>query len=214
MFNKISMLAGGTVGVYLAVAAGAPPPSVLISHVKAQAAQILQVSQVSHVSQAGGDRPGHRARAGCADGGWGTGSRAAAGRPGPASARVIAVGAGRHGCFDRLVVALGPGARPGYQVRYVRSVDAAGTGRPISLRGGARLEIIVSGRAAAGFPAAGGALAGVSGLRSVRQVAGAGARAGRTDIGVGVRTRLPFRAFVLPGPGRDARLVIDVAHHR
>jgi hypothetical protein len=36
---------------------------------------------------------------------------------------------------------------------------------------------------------------------------------GTTGVGVGVRARLPFRAFIVPG-GRagGARLVIDVAH--
>jgi hypothetical protein len=43
MFKRFSLLAGGAAGIYLAVATGAPPPSVLISHVTARAAQIFQV---------------------------------------------------------------------------------------------------------------------------------------------------------------------------
>ncbi len=35
---------------------------------------------------------------------------------------------------------------------------------------------------------------------------------GQTQVALGVRGRLPFRAFVLDGPGDGARLVIDVAH--
>ncbi len=35
---------------------------------------------------------------------------------------------------------------------------------------------------------------------------------GQTTIGVGVRARLPFRTFVLDGPGSNSRVVIDVAH--
>ena len=31
-------------------------------------------------------------------------------------------------------------------------------------------------------------------------------------LGLGVRARLPMRAFVLDGPGDGTRLVIDVAH--
>lgn len=33
-----------------------------------------------------------------------------------------------------------------------------------------------------------------------------------SKFGLGVRARLPFRAFTLPGPGNGTRLVIDVAH--
>ena len=33
-----------------------------------------------------------------------------------------------------------------------------------------------------------------------------------TQIGLGVRARLPFRVFTLDGPGNGSRLVIDVAH--
>jgi hypothetical protein len=35
---------------------------------------------------------------------------------------------------------------------------------------------------------------------------------GQTEIGLGVRARLPFRVFPLAGPGDGSRLVIDVAH--
>ena len=35
---------------------------------------------------------------------------------------------------------------------------------------------------------------------------------GQTTLGLGVRARLPFRAFVLAGPGDGSRLVVDVAH--
>jgi hypothetical protein len=40
----------------------------------------------------------------------------------------------------------------------------------------------------------------------------AGSFEGQTTLGLGVRARLPFRAFVLPGPGSGSRLVVDVAH--
>jgi hypothetical protein len=35
---------------------------------------------------------------------------------------------------------------------------------------------------------------------------------GQTQLGIGVRARLPFRVFSLDGPGTGSRLVIDVAH--
>ncbi len=40
----------------------------------------------------------------------------------------------------------------------------------------------------------------------------AGSFEGQTTLGLGVRARLPFRAFVLAGPGDGSRLVVDVAH--
>ena len=49
-------------------------------------------------------------------------------------------------------------------------------------------------------------------FRTFRHVAWAGSFEGMTTIGLGVTARLPFRAFVLPGPGDGSRLVIDVAH--
>ena len=52
----------------------------------------------------------------------------------------------------------------------------------------------------------------VSGFDTFRQVASGGSFEGYTTVGLGVRARLPFRTFVLPGPGAGSRLVIDVAH--
>jgi hypothetical protein len=50
-------------------------------------------------------------------------------------------------------------------------------------------------------------LVNVAGYRTFRQVAWAGSFEGYTTAGLGVRARLPFRVFTLPG-----RLVVDVAH--
>jgi hypothetical protein len=55
----------------------------------------------------------------------------------------------------------------------------------------------------------------VSGYPTFRQVAWAGSYEGSTTMALGVRARLPFRVFPLPGtPQSDdgPRLVIDVAH--
>jgi hypothetical protein len=52
----------------------------------------------------------------------------------------------------------------------------------------------------------------VAGYSTFRQVAFTGSFEGQTLIGLGVRARLPMRAFVLDGPGDGSRLVIDVAH--
>jgi hypothetical protein len=139
--------------------------------------------------------------------------------------------AGRHACFDRFVVDVAtPDITPdtGYQVRYVDQVHKIGgdfggefppgadeLGPVVPLRGGARLEILVH------SPAYGEdgytfrdrnahELVDVSGYRTFRQVAYAGTY--RTDamFGLGVRARLPFRAFMLPGT--PSRVVVDVAH--
>jgi hypothetical protein len=133
------------------------------------------------------------------------------------------VRAGRHACYDRLVLDLGgeDAAFSSYRVRYVPAVTGIGSGDRVPLRGGAFLEVVVD---AAPYdrngnptytPADRSAVVPVAGYRTFRQVAWAGSLEGQTKLGVGVRARLPFRAFVLPGtPNTDhtPRLVIDVAH--
>jgi hypothetical protein len=85
--------------------------------------------------------------------------------------------------------------------------------RVVPLRGGAKLSIVADAPAVnlAGRPtyhyANRAELVNVRGFRTFRQVAWAGSFEGTTTIGLGVRARLPFRVFRLPG-----RLVIDVAH--
>lgn len=132
---------------------------------------------------------------------------------------------GRHECFDRLVVDLAgrpagaPTGRLGYDVRYVSQVVQDGSGAPVPLAGGADLQIIVHAAAhdletgrVTYRPANRTQAVNVSGFRTFRQVAFAGDFEGQTTIGLGVRARLPFRVFILSGPGAGARLVIDVAH--
>jgi hypothetical protein len=125
---------------------------------------------------------------------------------------VMRVRAGRHACFDRLVVVLGAGKKPGYQVRYVARVSQDPSGRAIGVRGAARLRITVLAPATRDFPVTRHQLAKLPGFSTFRQVAGAGSVDGSTALGLGVRARLPFRAFTLRGPGNGWRLVIDVAH--
>ena len=110
----------------------------------------------------------------------------------------------------------GPSVGPhtGYQVRYVAEVHSQGSGNLIPLRGRAQLLVQVDANARPSFPASSRELANVSGFSVLRQVAGAGSFEGVTDIGVGVKGKRPFRVRLLSGPGRDSRLVIDVARHR
>ena len=124
---------------------------------------------------------------------------------------------GRHACFDRLVVDFA-GKSTGYRVEYVSQVAMDGSGQVVPLRGGAKLRIVAYSPAydASGNPtyrpANRSELVNVSGWRTFRQVAWAGSFEGQSTIGLGVRARLPFRAFYLDGPGTGSRLVIDVAH--
>jgi hypothetical protein len=145
---------------------------------------------------------------------WGTGTKAVSRADGPATAKTRNVRAGEHRCYDRLVIDLGHGQQPGYRVRYVSQVVSGGSGNPIPLRGKAQLLVTVNDNAVASYPAGAANLVSVSGFPVLRQVAGAGSFEGVTDIGVGVKGKRPFRVRLLPGPGRDSRLVIDVAHHR
>jgi hypothetical protein len=125
---------------------------------------------------------------------------------------------GRHDCYDRLVLDLRGGSSAGFHVSYVDTVFIDGVGWPISLRGGARLQVVVH---APSFdqnfqptyiPANPCELTNVAGYQTFRQVADAGSFEGQTTVGLGVRARLPFRAFILAGPGDGSRLVVDVAH--
>ena len=131
---------------------------------------------------------------------------------------MINVRTGQQTCFDRLVVDInGPAA--GYNVHYVSAVTEDASGRPVPLRGGAFLQVVVHANdhdINTGLPTYSPSnkneLANVSGYQAFRQVAFAGGFEGYTRLGLGVRARLPFRVFTLAGPGTGSRLVIDVAH--
>jgi hypothetical protein len=134
--------------------------------------------------------------------------------PGMSAGRLTDVRAGRHDCFDRLVLDV---SRPltGWSVQYVTRVVADGSGRTVAVRGGARLEVVA--RVGADphgqfLVRPGTRLVSTAGFRTFRDVVWAGSFEGVSTVGLGVRARLPFRAFVLPGPGHGSRLVVDVAH--
>ncbi|MBR8639756.1 hypothetical protein KEF29_11700 [Streptomyces tuirus] len=124
---------------------------------------------------------------------------------------------GRHACFDRMVIDVpGGGSDVGYSVRYVDQLHQDGSGRHIPVAGGAVLEVRVA--APAYDPETGAAtypgrvarpLPGVdlTGYRTFRDTRFAGSFEGETQIGLGVRARLPFRVLQL-----DGRVIVDVAH--
>ncbi|GLZ38574.1 hypothetical protein Acsp05_21980 [Actinokineospora sp. NBRC 105648] len=130
------------------------------------------------------------------------------------------VRAGRHDCYDRVVIELTEPGAQGFDVRYVDQVIDLGTGAPVPLRGGARLR--VSTAPASVWSATGHLLydppnpaeaADVRGFQTFRQIAFAGDDNNVGLFGLGVRARLPFRAFWLDGDEHTTqRLVVDVAH--
>ncbi|HXD29068.1 MAG TPA: hypothetical protein VN621_09985 [Arthrobacter sp.] len=127
------------------------------------------------------------------------------------TARVVNARAGQHTCYDRLVLDL-KGKVRGYDVRYVSAVYTEGQGKRVPLDGAADLRIIVRTGNSTYAPASRTRAVNVSGFRTFEQVAYLGSFEGQTSFGLGVRARLPFRTFILDGPGTGSRLVIDVAH--
>ena len=149
---------------------------------------------------------------------WGSLTKSAAAK---GANQITDLRTGQHPCYDRLVVDLQGKKAAGYTVRYVSSVQSEGSGETVPLRGGAKLQITAMATtydpetgSATYSPANPAEAADVSGYDTFRPVALAGSFEGQTTLGVGVRARLPMRAFTLTGPGNShTRLVIDVAHH-
>ncbi len=137
--------------------------------------------------------------------GWGSTLEA---DPASGTGEVDTVRAGRHECFDRVVVDIdGPAA--GYRAEYVGTVTADGSGAPVAVPGGARIQLVVHHPSFAPRPI-GSSLAPVAGFTTLRSVVHAGSFEGQTTIGIGTRARLPFRVLVLQGG--HGRIVVDVAH--
>lgn len=136
---------------------------------------------------------------------------------GPSQDPITDIRSGRHACFDRLVVDVN-GEAPRYTVRYVGTVAHQGSGLALPLRGSAFLDVKVMAPAhdqnytPTYTPANRNEAVNVAGFQTFRQVAFAGTYESVTQLGLGVRARLPFRVFTLATPGDGSRLVIDVAH--
>jgi hypothetical protein len=138
---------------------------------------------------------------------WGSQPRSVGGT---SAGTLVNVRAGQHACFDRLVLDI-DAPLTGWSVRYVDRLQGSnGT----QVRGGARLEVVtrVPPIATDSWFVAPGIIVEGSSYRTLRQIAWVGSEDGVTTLGFGVRARLPFRAFVLAGPGDGSRLVVDVAH--
>ena len=95
-------------------------------------------------------------------------------------------------------------------IGYANGLAQGASGLPLQVRGGAFLALAIHNVSTEGsFPLAS---ASVAGFRTFREVVVTDDFEGVVGFGLGVRARLPFRMFILPGPGAGSRLVIDVAH--
>ncbi|MFF5538041.1 hypothetical protein ACFY71_37235 [Streptomyces cinerochromogenes] len=147
--------------------------------------------------------------------GWGSSAKSGATTMGANHLEDIRTG--QHECYDRIVFDVpGGGDRIGYQVQYVDRFYADPTGEYIPVAGGAILDIRIGAWSydlEAGVPTypgqVGKALPGVniSGYSTFRDTRFGGTFEGQTQVGLGVRARLPFRVTQL-----DDRIVVDVAH--
>ncbi len=146
---------------------------------------------------------------------WGSGDKTAE----PTDYRPLEnIRAGQHACFDRLVFDVrGTGDQPiGYRVGYVDELRQDGSGDLIKVGGGAILEVRAT--APSYDPETGGAtyqgragqpLPGVNltGFKTFKDARFGSSFEGDTQIGLGVRARLPFRVTQTAN-----HLVVDVAH--
>ncbi|MGR6319392.1 hypothetical protein Q2K19_28945 [Micromonospora soli] len=131
---------------------------------------------------------------------------------------LVEVRTGRHNCWDRVVFEFA-GPANGFSVAYGETYTE-GQGLALSpyTAGGALLRVSLRAPAydddhVATVPyRAGGHAATVLGYRTLRDVVFGGSFEGYTTFAVGVRARLPYRVFVLSGPGTHSRIVLDVAH--
>lgn len=124
---------------------------------------------------------------------------------------------GPHACYDRIVFDVpGGGDAISYHVQYVDQFESNPSGEAIPVAGGAILDITVGAWSydldagvptypgQVGLPLPGVNLSGYSTFRDTRY---GGTFEGQTQVGLGVRARLPFRVFQL-----EDRVVVDVAH--
>ncbi|MET4637554.1 hypothetical protein [Mycetocola sp. 2940] len=145
------------------------------------------------------------------------GSLAKSDLTGSANASIANVRSGQHPCFDRLVIDV-YGDLQGYDVRYVPVVLEDASGIPVPVRGSGDLQVVATAwnggpdMPQTYFPRNESELVNVTGYSTFRQVAYAGTHEAQTRFALGVRARLPFRTFILDGPGTGSRLVVDVAH--
>jgi hypothetical protein len=133
-------------------------------------------------------------------------------------AALIAARTGRHACFDRVVFEFN-GRVSGYSVHYGETyTDGEGLRLSPYTAGSALLAVSLRAPAYDGSHSStyqhrtGDHVANVLRYRTLRDVVFGGSFEGYTTFAVGVRARLPFRVFVISGPGTHSRIVLDIAH--
>jgi hypothetical protein len=116
---------------------------------------------------------------------------------------------GRHPGFDRVVFQF-RGAVPRHRVRYVGQLVQDGSGNPVSVAGGADLEVVLQGANAHnqdGSPS-------VSprrfspGLPAVKEIAQVGDFEAVVTHGIGIDRRRPLQVSTLSGPSRLSLLTV------
>ncbi|MGW4029650.1 AMIN-like domain-containing (lipo)protein [Streptomyces sp. NPDC004838] len=145
---------------------------------------------------------------------WGSGTKSAA----DAVAEPLRnIRTGRNTCYDRMVFDIGGASgKVGYHVGYVSAFYQDGSGERIPVAGGAILQIHVNAPSydpATGKPVyaarAKQPLPGVNltGYRTFKDTKFGASLEGQTQVGLGVRARLPFRVLQF-----GEQVVVDVAH--
>ncbi|WKX71866.1 hypothetical protein [Streptomyces sp. XD-27] len=144
---------------------------------------------------------------------WGKGEKS---RTDAAGDSLTSIRTGKHDCFDRLVFDIKGGAsgKIGYHVGYVKKFYQDGSGEEIPVKGGAILQIYVNapsyddgketypGRAGKPLPGVD-----IKGYKTFKDTKFGASFEGQTQVGVGVRAKLPFRVTQ-----SGDRLIVDVAH--
>jgi len=133
---------------------------------------------------------------------WGTGART---HTATSTQQTVITGVriGHHSTYDRLVFDL-RGPLPGYDVRYVSTVQNDASGKTVSLLGAAKMRVVIRPTSTTTHAPQGTY---TPGYPEVRQVKGAGDFEAVTSYGVGLTSRQAFRVFTLTSPNR---LVVDV----
>jgi hypothetical protein len=146
---------------------------------------------------------------------WGSLPKTASGT---GTAPLVDVRTGQHDCWDRVVFEA-DGVVDGYTVEY-GEVYTEGQGLALSpyTAGGALLGVhlrmpVTTPDGTVTYPVEPSRhVANVLGYQTLRDVVFGGSFEGHTTFAVGVRAKLPFRVFILAGPGTHSRVVLDVAH--
>lgn len=141
---------------------------------------------------------------------WGSTAKTSANE---SSAYVLRTRAGEHACYDRLVVDLGRGSGAvGYTVKYVTKATGIASGLPITVKGGAIIQITVNARSNAKTVMPPKAGQNFTGYRTFQQLKSTGSFEGRSGYALGVRARLPMRVMSYEKADGTWVLVVDVAH--